>query len=147
MNRPLTRERFRLLADERAADAEVLLNADRWSAAYYLTGYAVECGLKACVLRRVTDEGGAMLFSDRSFQRTACLSHDFLQLLHGAGLRDARRERAAEPGSRFDAYWRFALLWSVTSRYRGASPLEARVLYDAVTHPIDGILPWIRQHW
>ncbi len=29
-------------------DAEVLLDAGQWSGAYYLAGYAVECGLKAC---------------------------------------------------------------------------------------------------
>jgi len=31
--------------------AEALLNAGQWSGAYYLAGYAVECGLKACIAK------------------------------------------------------------------------------------------------
>ena len=30
---------------------KVLLDAGRYPAAYYLVGYAVECGLKACVAK------------------------------------------------------------------------------------------------
>jgi len=40
---------WRALAEARVLDAEALLAASRWPAAYYLIGYAVECGLKACV--------------------------------------------------------------------------------------------------
>jgi len=36
--------------DERIEDATALLAASRWSGAYYLTGYALECALKSCVL-------------------------------------------------------------------------------------------------
>jgi hypothetical protein len=39
------------LAEERALDAQALLNASRWSGAYYLAGYAIECGLKACIAK------------------------------------------------------------------------------------------------
>ena len=41
-----------LLANARVADAEALLQSRRWAAAYYLLGYAVECGLKACAARQ-----------------------------------------------------------------------------------------------
>ena len=33
-------------------DAETLLKNGRWSSAYYLAGYAVECGLKACIAKQ-----------------------------------------------------------------------------------------------
>lgn len=46
----LTRVEWQCTADVRVRDAEALLKARRWSAAYYLAGYAVECGLKACVV-------------------------------------------------------------------------------------------------
>jgi hypothetical protein len=46
---PMNRTDLKLLADDRVADARTLLAATRWSAAYYLLGYAVECALKACV--------------------------------------------------------------------------------------------------
>ena len=40
------------LADDRVLDAEALLTAGRWSGAYYLSGYAVECALKACIAKQ-----------------------------------------------------------------------------------------------
>jgi HEPN domain-containing protein len=35
------------LAEERLADSELLLANGRYGTAYYIAGYAVECGLKA----------------------------------------------------------------------------------------------------
>ena len=46
----MTRADFQKLANERVADARALLAARRWGGAYYLAGYAVECGLKSCVI-------------------------------------------------------------------------------------------------
>src|SRR5438128_3777261 len=48
----MNRTDLQLLSDARVADAEVLLRDGRWAAAYYLLGYAVECGLKACAARQ-----------------------------------------------------------------------------------------------
>src|SRR6267154_1899434 len=42
---------LRQLAEDRILDAQVLLAGQRWSGAYYVAGYAVECGLKACIAR------------------------------------------------------------------------------------------------
>jgi HEPN domain-containing protein len=44
---------WRRTAESRVRDAATLLKARRWSAAYYLAGYAVESGLKACVVAYV----------------------------------------------------------------------------------------------
>lgn len=44
----MTRTELQRLAIERLADARALLTTKRWSGAFYLAGYAVECGLKAC---------------------------------------------------------------------------------------------------
>jgi HEPN domain-containing protein len=38
---------FRQLAEQRLAEAELLLANGFWSGAYYLAGYALECALKA----------------------------------------------------------------------------------------------------
>ena len=45
----MNRADFQRLADVRIDEAGVLLAAGRWSGAYYLAGYAVECALKACI--------------------------------------------------------------------------------------------------
>ena len=50
-----------------------LLSAGRWSRAYYLAGYAVECGLKACVLAYV--ERTCVIFLDKKFSEK-CWTHD-----------------------------------------------------------------------
>ena len=45
----LSRSDLQGLALVRLDDARSLLAADRWDGAYYLAGYAAECGLKACI--------------------------------------------------------------------------------------------------
>jgi hypothetical protein len=46
-------EDFRVLAVRRIEEAGVLHQAGMWSGAYYLSGYSIECALKACVLRSI----------------------------------------------------------------------------------------------
>jgi hypothetical protein len=48
----MNRNALQRLAEMRLADAEALLRAQRWPAAYYLLGYAVECALKASAARQ-----------------------------------------------------------------------------------------------
>jgi hypothetical protein len=43
------RSQLRQLAADRILDAEHLLSGGRFSGAYYLAGYSVECALKACI--------------------------------------------------------------------------------------------------
>jgi hypothetical protein len=45
----MNRNEFQRIARARVADARVLLGAKRYSGAYYLCGYAIECALKACI--------------------------------------------------------------------------------------------------
>jgi hypothetical protein len=42
----VNKDELRQLAQDRILDAKALLAARRWSGAYYLAGYAVECALK-----------------------------------------------------------------------------------------------------
>src|SRR3954447_3441060 len=78
MNRSLLQQ----LAQTRIEDAAALLAQQRWDAAYYLCGYAVECGLKSCIIARlmITDEFPAKKFSEQ------CWTHDLTRLLDLAGL-------------------------------------------------------------
>lgn len=46
------RTEYQRLAELRLDDADVLLAAGRWGAAYYLLGYSIECALKACVAKQ-----------------------------------------------------------------------------------------------
>ena len=142
----MTRAGFQQLAATRAADAAALLAASRWSGAYYLAGYAVECGLKACVMKRVGAEEGGMLFEDRRFQQTSCLTHDLEALLRGALLWDLF-QADCHSGAGLDRHWRTVKKWSEASRYDTLSLIEARAMCEAVSDPADGLLPWIQRFW
>lgn len=50
------------LSKERIKDAKALLDAEQWAGAYYLTGYALECALKSCVLAHAERTG--IIFDD-----------------------------------------------------------------------------------
>ena len=37
--------------------------------------------------------------------------------------------------------------WSEASRYQQKTEIKARELFEAVTDPTDGMLPWIKNYW
>jgi len=47
------KRRLQKLAEVRLKDAQALLGRKRWSGAYYLSGYVIECALKACLLKHL----------------------------------------------------------------------------------------------
>ena len=125
-------------------DAAALLKARRWSAAYYLAGYAVECALKACIVARVK-KNVALIFQDRRFSEK-CWTHDFEELFRLAGLEAGwKAELAANPALRNN--WKIVQNWGETSRYQRKTRAEAEGLHQAITDPANGVLPWIRNHW
>jgi hypothetical protein len=48
----MNRAEFQSLSLERAEDARALLQSRRYASAYYIAGYAIECGLKAAIARQ-----------------------------------------------------------------------------------------------
>src|SRR5438093_35853 len=80
----VNRLQWQQLAERWLVDAKALLGEHRWSAAYYVAGYAVECGLKACVLARVAVAPEA-IFEDRRFSEK-CWTHSLQELVRLAGL-------------------------------------------------------------
>ncbi len=73
------------LARGRILDAEALLTSRRWSFAYYVAGYAVECALKSCILARMTRTG--WIFQEKA-KIEECLTHNFDKLITLSGLKD-----------------------------------------------------------
>jgi HEPN domain-containing protein len=101
------------MAEERVRDAAALLRARRWSAAYYLAGYAVECGLKACVVAYI-QRHIEVIFRERRFSER-CWTHDFDELLKLAELK-ARYDAdvATDPLLKFN--WQVVKNWKETTR-------------------------------
>jgi HEPN domain-containing protein len=140
----VTRKEWKRTAEERVRAAGILLKGRRWSAAYYLAGYAVECGLKACVLIYVRTNAD-VIFREKKYSEK-CWTHDIEELVKLAGLKP-QRDLDASANQALDANWQIAKKWSELARYQRKTKLEAEELYEAVTHTSDGVLPWIRNHW
>lgn len=129
------------LAGERISDAQSLLLADRWSGAYYLAGYAVECGLKACIARLTNLHD----FPDKDFV-VRSYTHKIETLVDLAGLKKDR-DADASLSSALDDNWSIVKDWDEQSRYKLWTESQARKLCVAVSDPTNGVLPWIMGHW
>jgi HEPN domain len=112
------RRDFQRLARMRLADARALIRNRNFEAAYYLTGLAVECAVKACIAKN---------------------------RLIGAAKLQAALETEIRSNISFKNKWDVAKDWSVDSRY-ATGGLNARDLYRAVAGR-DGIMQWLRQRW
>ncbi len=137
MNRTL----FQQIAEERVRDAEALLASGQWSGAYYVAGYAVECGLKACIAKLTLQFD----FPDKDKAQRS-YTHKIDVLLEVAGLVDQRKiDFQTNPD--LAANWLIAKDWEETARYQLWIESEARKLLLAVTEPKNGVLPWIKGLW
>ena len=135
---------WRKLADDRVDDARVLLAGDRWSVAYHVAGYAVECGLKACVLAYLETHID-IIFREKRFSEK-CWTHELKALVELAAL-DANLEADMTGNPILRGNWGVAKDWKETSRYEEKTEREARTLFEAVTNEPNGVLRWIRGHW
>jgi hypothetical protein len=140
----VNRKELQDLAETRLLDAKELLSGKRWSGAYYLSGYAVECALKACVLVYVENNTG-VIFEDRKYL-DKCWTHDFETLVTAADLKTARHADIAA-NLALGKNWLTVNRWSEVTRYQNKTESEARLLYDAITDHTDGVLPWIKVRW
>lgn len=138
----MNRVELQQLTRDRLRDAKALLAARRWSGAYYLSGYAVECAVKSCIIVYLmkTDQFPARRFSEQ------CWTHDLQQLVHLAGLQTALAAAiAADPV--LHANWEIVTEWDEASRYVRQTRKLARLLYNAIIDKKHGVLSWIKIYW
>lgn len=137
----MNRIQLQQLAEERLLDADALLLAGRWSSAYYPAGYAVECGLKACVAKLINQHD----FPDKELTQK-CYTHKIDLLVEAAQLGVPHR---AILGSNlvFRDNWLIAKDWNEAARYELWTESEARELFAAITDTTNGIMSWVRVHW
>jgi HEPN domain-containing protein len=137
----LTRNDLQELARLRLIEARLLLEGGSFAGAYYLTGLALECALKACIARSSAQYDFPEL---RRVQDS--WNHDLNKLLGTAGLNEENAQKSRND-AQFEANWRTAKDWKVESRYERRSEQEARDIYNASTEAEHGIIPWIEEHW
>jgi len=141
----VNRAHWRQLANERVIDADVLIQGGRWAAAYHLSGYAVECGLKACILAYIENNNADAVFRERKFSEN-CWTHNIEDLVRLAGLRSVL-DLDMKANTQLGVNWVYATRWKEISRYQMPSKFDARRLFEAVTDAANGVLPWIIAHW
>ena len=128
-------------AQAKLNDAVILLQNERYSNAYYLAGYAVELGLKACIARQIN----AQTIPDKAFIKNI-LNHEFPGLVGLAGLAtELKDQKDKDPV--FAANWAIASEWSPDARYETSDVTSAQTMITAIAHPDSGVLQWIKIHW
>ena len=139
----MNRTDLQQLSQDRLLDAEALIAASRWSGAYYLAGYAIECALKAAVLRYVERTG--IIFEDKKFAEK-CWTHDIEVLVKMADL-EVARGNAIQTNTQLGTNWLLAKDWNELSRYRNSTQAQAQSMYNAISDPTNGVLQWIKLYW
>ena len=138
----MNRGDFQKMAKVRLEDAQTLFKQGRYSGAYYLSGYTVECGLKACIAkqtRRFDFPPERKIIDD-------IYTHNFDRLVRAAGL-EATLTKDLKSDEQLDRNWALVKDWKEKSRYEEHSEKKARDFLDAVTDGQHGVLQWLKQRW
>ena len=138
----MNRRDLHVLTRVRLDEARLLLDAGRYDGAYYLSGYAVECALKACIARQVRTHD----FPPKPGAVRDMYTHNLVGLVKTAELVDSLAARIRSC-SVFEGYWEIARRWTEESRYERRSELDASALITAIADPEHGVLRWLQEHW
>src|SRR5271163_562024 len=122
----MTRTDFQRLTRIRLRDARALLSAGNNEGAYYLTGLAVECGLKSAIARKTRRHDFP---PEPKIVSKQIYVHDLNTLLAAAGL-VATLDAAAKADPTLKANWALVKDWTNESRY-SLSVTSADGLYRA----------------
>lgn len=119
-----------------------MLRNGNYDGAYYLAGYAVECGLKACIAKQFK----RFDFPDKKLVVDSH-THDLEKLLNVSGLKQ-QHQLEVKGNADFAVNWAVVRDWSEKARYTvGRSGAEAHDLYLAISARRHGILKWLKKHW
>lgn len=137
----ISKTELQRLAEQRLLEAKELLDAGAYGLAYYVAGYVVEIGLKACIANLFKSEE----FPDRKFA-DKCYIHDLEKLMeHSQLLSRFMADAAVDP--LLEGAWSIVVLWNEATRYENKSEAAARELYDAIADPSHGVFQWIKRVW
>ena len=137
----ITKKDLETLSETRLDDSVQLFQIARYSAAYYLSGYAIELGIKACIAGLFQ----ANTIPEKSFVN-AVYSHRLDELLGLTGIkREFQDDMKNDPA--LSAAWGVASKWTETSRYSMWDQFAAASMIDAVGDQQHGVLQWLKKHW
>ena len=111
-------------------------------AAYYLLGYAVECGIKACIARQFRQDEVPDKTVVNDFY-----THRLDKLLGISGVKAALESKTSTDAA-FQVNWNTVRDWNESDRYdHSITEAKARDILVAVSDPISGVLPWLKTQW
>ncbi|MGO8819510.1 MAG: DNA-binding protein [Terriglobia bacterium] len=138
----MNRDKLRHLADDRLKEAAVLLDQACWTGAYYMTGLAVECALKAYLASAVQQYD----FPDKNFVIRA-YTHKLRELVQLDGVLWGELQKEVGGDVKLRSNWDTVLGWNDENRYETVEERQAKSLYAATTEPSSGVMEWIRRRW
>ena len=138
----MNRKDFKELASIRLGDAQVLLRNGNYEGAYYLCGYVIECGLKACIAKQTRHYD----FPPERKVIEQIYQHDLEKLVRAAALGQAL-DSEMKNDQVFASHWGIVKDWSEQARYEKHNEREAQDLYSAVADRKHGVLRWIKHYW
>lgn len=136
----MNRRDLKNIALTRLKEVEVLLKNRQYSGAYYLSGYVIECALKACIAKQTQ----RFDFPDKKTVLDS-YTHDLEKLVKVAKLDTQLKSLLNDPN--FALGWLEVRDWSEESRYQKHDRQKALNIYSAITDPNHGVLQWLQQHW
>src|SRR5262249_38883465 len=126
------------LAEKRIREARVLFAAGELEGAFYLGGYSIECALKAVISKSIPAN---TLTSPKEMQRA--YTHDLEALLRLAEL-----ETELSKSTALKTSWTVVKSWNEERRYQsGVDKKTTEDFLKSIDDAVDGILPWLKQHW
>ncbi|MFT3987218.1 hypothetical protein [Aestuariivirga sp.] len=129
------------LAEQKIEDASLLLANNRFGNAFYLAGYAIEIGLKACISKQII----AQMIPSKQFV-DKLYTHEFKALIGLAGLAQELQDEQKRDRL-FATYWGAVGEWNEAARYTATDAATAQLMVQATRDTNSGVLRWIRLHW
>lgn len=137
----ISREDLIELAEAKVADARVLFDKERYSNAFYLFGYGMEIGLKACIARQFRAE----TIPDKNFANKI-FTHKLAELVNLAGL-GPTFEAMKRDDLVFAAHSDIVFTWSEETRYEMIDKVRCEAMYAAFDDDEHGVWTWLRERW
>ncbi len=129
-------------ADSRLEEGRVLLQNGQWTGSYYLTGFAVECALKACLARSVKEYD----YPDKKFVNEM-YQHKLQKLVTLDAALWVALQDDMKNDPNLEVNWNTVKDWDDEKRYDTVQEQEARGLYGATADAASGVMQWIRGKW
>src|SRR2546423_15476369 len=123
----LNRNDLQQISLVRLKEAKALLDSGHYDGAYYLSGYAVECALKACIAKQTKRYD----FPSKQIVNQS-YTHELIQLVRVAGLQTALDQEMRRDAV-FAVHWVIVKKdWTEESRYQRHTRKVAEDIYNAI---------------